>query len=82
MTIESECCREDAVAWEPCPPFQELQAENDRLRAALSVPVTVDEIEQIIAIEFRWSKATRDAAERVFNFLSAHCSVRISKALR
>lgn len=37
MTIESECCREDTQAWEPCPPFQELQAENEMLRKTLKL---------------------------------------------
>lgn len=33
--IESECCREDARAEEPCGPFIDLQRENERLRKAL-----------------------------------------------
>lgn len=37
MAIESECCREDTKAWEPCAPFADLQAENAILREALQL---------------------------------------------
>jgi hypothetical protein len=46
--IESECCREDTAAWEPCPPFVELQKEIAELRAARNIAVEDEEIADMI----------------------------------
>jgi hypothetical protein len=35
QTPISECCREDALAWEPCAAFAELQVENEDLRVTV-----------------------------------------------
>lgn len=59
--MQSECCREDVLAWEPCAPFQELQMERDEARAQLANMTKTLEEENIARILARLDGFNPDA---------------------
>jgi hypothetical protein len=68
-SIESECCREDTLAWEPCPAFQDLQKEKGDLRSAVIEECA--EASENIAKRFRFSYGADTTSSSAVNLATA-----------